>query len=184
MSETVPTAEELRRLPLRGVAAYAVRTARRVAVHLSHAVPREVLDQVLDRSETIVRMPDLLAADRSSLMYAVSALYGSLSTTDNRPTLDWIGPCLCLARSACVVDCLVEASRDPSRAEKQMQRAARVAEAAVRSVAQMPIGKSTAGAAARRDYELLVSRCGLHDDVTIGDPATCFLDVPSGGSLG
>jgi hypothetical protein len=163
MSETVPTADELQRLPLRAVAAYAVRTARRVAVHLNHAVPTEVLDQVLDRSETIVRMPDSRAADRSSLMYAVSRLYGSLNTTDNRQPLDWIGPHLCLARSARVVDCLVEAARAPWRAEKQMQRAARLAEAAVRSVKGRLVGGVTVAELARRDYELLVAKGGLHE---------------------
>ena len=119
-------------------------------------------------------MPDLSAADRSSLLYAVSTLTGSLSTTDDRQGLDWIGPCLCLARSACVVDCLVEAARDPSRADNRMHRAARLAEAAVRSVKGRLAGETTVGELARRDDELLVAKCGLHEDVAIGDPDVCI----------
>lgn len=184
MSELVPTTEELQRLPLRAVAAYAVSSARRVAVHLKDLMSAEVLNDALARSEAILRMSDLPNADRSSLLYAVSALYGSLSTRDNDPSRDWIGPCLCLARSARAVDCLAEAGRDPSKAMKQMERAARFAEAAVRPVKGLRIGEATIGELVRRDYGLLVTKCGWHEDVVMGDPDLCLLDAQAGRSIG
>ena len=50
-----------------------------------------------------------------------------------------------------------------------MQRAARLAEAAVRSVKGRLVGEATVGELARRDYEVRVAKCGLHEDVVIGD---------------
>jgi hypothetical protein len=64
---------------------------------------------------------------------------------------------------------------DPSSAQHQMKSVAQTAERAVRPIGALDSQAADAARnAARRDYEILVTKYGRQDAVVIGDPVDCF----------
>jgi len=171
----LPKAKSLEWLPLRAVAAYAARTARRLSIELRGLISDDVLDNVLDRTDQAHSTPFLSEIDISQLMNAIADLYDELKVLEHTHVNAHLAG-LCIARSATVARMLVDAGLDPTRAKYHMGRAVKKAEKSVSAIDSLSSGAAAAREAACRDFEILSKEYGLHDDVVIGDPVDCFTD--------
>lgn len=176
MTLVLPTAEELARLPLRAVVAYAARTARRVSSELHGVVPDQLLDEALRLVEAVSAIDQIEQVDKASLVHAgerVVTAYAAAPAGVKSPQRFLMVFSVVQAGLAAVYAIL--AALNPGSARHQMKRAAQDAERAARPIrALSAAGSLAAMQAARRDYETLVREYGEHDEVVIGDPIDCF----------
>src|SRR5437868_1404173 len=81
MSLSLPTAEQLGRLPLRAVVAYAARTARRLSSELRGIVADQILDDLLKLVELVATTDPVSKVDKASLIRAAERVAAAYADT-------------------------------------------------------------------------------------------------------
>jgi hypothetical protein len=168
---SLPRAEQIERLTLRAIAAYAARAARRGSVVLRGAFEDELIEEPLRMTEKLASVRDLDQSDAvaSALVTArVAQAMGALTTPQAKLAA------LCLTRAAGVVRCVLAAAppSSPEWAPHYIARAAREA-AKIPDTAARALGEPAATEAidaARSDYEILLEEFGEHQDIVLGEP--------------
>jgi hypothetical protein len=176
MRTSLPTANDLEKLPLRAVVAYAARTARRVSAEFRGIVADDVLDEALRLIDDVTTTHLLADVDAVSVVRAsecVVAAYEAApaemqSTRKNYLVFSFV-------QAALAATSVIEAARGPSKAWHQRKRAAREAQLAVDPIRSLE-GEAAIATfkSAREDVDLLVGNYGKHDEVVIGPPIDCF----------
>jgi hypothetical protein len=176
MNDPLPTPDELERLPLRAVVAYAARTARRVSFALRGVVAEEILDHLLELIDAVSTTSLIVDLRRAPLANAVERLaeaYGAAPAGAKSPEKFLI--VFSLVHAALAAMSALEAAVDPSSARRQMKSAAKEAQRTARQVRALDDELAgLAAEAARQDYEILLRVYGEHDEVVIGDAVDCF----------
>ncbi len=177
MRASLPTAEELEKLPMRAVVAYAARAARRLSRALRGIVADHILDDALRHIESVATatvVPEL------EQLHVINAARRVIDAYDEASPLAAESPekfviLFSFLQAAIAATHAIEAAANPGSAGDRMKRLARAAVLAVRPI--NALGKSAARSAteaACEDYELLLSVYGRHDDVELGEPVRCF----------
>jgi hypothetical protein len=176
MNAPLPTAQELERLPVRAVVAYAARAARRISSQLRGIVADELLDDALRLSQSLSTTDAIGEVDSASVVAAaerVAGAYANAPATLQSPTRFFMVTSLTHAALATMYAAL--AADDPGYARHNMKRAAENAERATRPInALSSEDADLAMEAARRDYQVLLRAYGEHEEVVIGEPVVCF----------
>jgi hypothetical protein len=176
MSASLPTLQELEKLPMRAVVAYAARTARRLTSELRGIVADEILDDALRLIGCVATNRVLAEIDPASVVRAgerVASAYAA--APDSVKSQKAFRIVFSLAQATLAGMYVLLAVIDPSSAQHQMKSVAQTAERAVRPIGALDSQAADAARnAARRDYEILVTKYGRQDAVVIGDPVDCF----------
>jgi hypothetical protein len=191
MNASLPTANELEKLPMRAVAAYAARSARRCSSGLRGVVADDILENALRKFDTVATTEFIGDVDPASVASASGRITEAYSSApDDVKSREKACVVFSLMEAALTAMRVLFAATDPTNARREMRSAARSAERAVRSAIRADPGigardRSDAAAtadAARQDYELLLREYGEHDGFVVGDPVVCFIGLePSGG---
>lgn len=176
MSVSLPTVEQLEKLPLRAVVAYAARTARRLSSELRGIIADEILDGVLELVE-LVSTTDLIGeVDKASVIRAAERVAAAYADAPDRlKSLEKFRIVFSLGHAAEAAMFALLAATDQVNASDDRRLAAEEAHHAVRPIDVL--GRKAAGAAmqaARLDYEILLGEYGEHEQVVIGEPVRCF----------
>jgi hypothetical protein len=180
MTQPLPTAQELEKLPLRVVVAYASRTARRLSSELRGIVADEILDNVLQIVDLVSTASFIDDLDTSAIIRAAQHVAGAYAaSSDESKSLEKFRIVFSITHTAITAMSACEAAADPSHAGFFMKRAAGAAERAVRALEVLDAGAAAAAVeAARRDYETFLAKYGEHEEVIVGEPIHCFDDAP------
>jgi len=176
----LPTAEELERLPLRAIVAYAARTANRISSELRGVIADDILDDALRLVVAVSTASDIGKVDAASLIRAserfTSAYANAPLRLRSKKKLFIVTSLIHAALAG--MDALIAAEdfrREPENVRYQMRCAAQSAERATRPIkALTPKAAQTATEAARKDYDILLREYGEHEEVVIGEPVHCF----------
>jgi hypothetical protein len=179
MMSDLPTVEQLQRLPLRAIAAYAARAARRVRPLLQGVIDDSVVADILSIVESVVSAENFDRLDSPSVLRAAARLMGASAPIEKSDS-----QCLavmCLNRAALTAYAVLQGAAEPERASYYAAYAASGAEGAASDLVALDEPAATAAAkAARADYEMLLKMLGEHDTVTVGRP----IDLSEGSFLG
>lgn len=176
MGTMLPTVEDLEKLPLRAVVAYAARTARRLSSELSGIVADEVLDRALRMVEAVSTTDLIEEVDKAAVICAaeqVTAAYADAPA--NLKSLERFRIVFSLTHAAEAAMFALLAANDPASADRWMKHAAKEAQRAVAPIAVLnrrDIILMTE--AARQDYYTLLRNYGEHEKVIIGESVHCF----------
>ena len=174
----LPTIEELQKLPLRAIAAYAARAARRVRPVLQGVVDDGLVEEILSIVESVVSAEDLGQIDASSAMFAASRIVGasqSIQISDSQ-----ILAVMCLVGTARTAYAVLQCVDNPDRESRYVAYAASAAECAAGDYVALDEPAATLAAkAARADYEMFLKTQGQHETVTVGRP----IDLSGLGSI-
>ena len=164
----LPTAEQLKRLPLRAVAAFAARAARRVARELRGAIDEELMERALSSIESVASSERLDRLDAASACLLGSRLAGAAAALKTPKQRLSALPVLSGIRAAYAV---LQSAAEPERAEYYAAYAARAAERAARAadVLDEPVALAATNAAGA-DYEMLLRTYGENSAVVLGEP--------------
>jgi hypothetical protein len=176
MGVSLPTAEQLEKLPLRAVVAYAARTARRLSSRLRGVVADEILDDMLWLVE-LVSTTDLISeVDKTSVIQAaerVAAAYADAPSS--LKSLEKFRIVFSLGHAAEAALFALLAATEPVYASDNRKLAAEEAYHAVRPVGALSRRAANAAMeAARHDYDILLREYGEHEGIVIGEPVQCF----------
>ncbi len=177
----VPTAQELEKLPLRAIAAFAARAARRVEPELHGVIEDEILREALAIVENVASGETIdLPRPRLALVAAARVVEAAvpLDTRERHVAA------LAINSSALVAYAVLSGMSDPSKLRYYAEYAAREAERAARRAARL--GETVSLAAtegARADYETLLRLFGEHQTVVVGDPVDLSARSPLGALM-
>src|SRR3989304_9539293 len=168
MDTLLPTADELQKLPMRAVVAYAARNARRLSSALRGIVAEPILDDALRAVDTVWRTHSIAEIDRAAIVAAsqrVAEAYAAAPAGMKSPERFLL--VFSLVNAALAAVDTIEAAAHPGSARHQMERAAAEAQKAASRIAALDKrAATTAAEAARNDYELLLKSCGGHEGAT------------------
>ena len=183
MNASIPTAEQLEKLPLRAVVAYAARTARRLSSELRGIVADEVLDDVLQLVESVSTIDPIGMVNKVPVALAAERIVGAYADApDSLKSLKKFRIVFSLAHAATAASFALLAAAHPVTASFERKVAADEAHRAVRSITTLSSRAASAAAdAARQDYEILLQEYGEHDQVVIGGPVDCFGEEKGSG---
>ena len=176
MNVTLPTAEQLERLPLRAVVAYAARIARRLSSELRGIVADELLDDALRLIESVSTIDLVNEVDKSSLIRAAERVVAAYAdASESLKSVESFRVVFSLGHAAEAAMFAVLAATDPENASDNRKLAVDEALYAVRPINALSGSAANAAMeAARQDYELLLQEYGEHDELIIGEPVVCF----------
>ena len=171
----LPTTEQTEKLPLRAIAAYAARAARRARPKLCGVVDDDIAEEALSLVERLASMKDLHPADEVSALELPSRLWTAAIPCD--PSVEgWQQheAAMSLSSASLLVYWAISAAleQDPDRAAQCATGAARDARATTVCAAcafDRPMATAIAEAA-WADYRTLLAAFGEHEDVVLGDP--------------
>jgi hypothetical protein len=174
MIENLPTPRDLEKLTLRSIVAYAARTVHRLNAEIESDIPRQVLDDLVARIESVYTSVFMGEVDGAALLFAASRVPGIMRSIRDTSKKRFA---LSFTRVAMAAHVALRANEDPTQLDRCTKYAAREANRAVRSIEALH-SKSAREAvqAARRDYNSLIAEYGEHDAAVIGDPVTCFAE--------
>jgi hypothetical protein len=171
----LPTANELGRLPVRAIVAYAARTARRVSAEFRGEVADEIIDDALRLIDSVSTKLIIVDIDRVALIRAserVVAAYQAVSDTTAIPKVRLL---FSFVQAALAAMYAVDAAATPHDATRRVMRVAHAAERAVRPIGSLKgEAANAAQKAARHDYDVLLRTYGEHEQIVIGEPIDCF----------
>ena len=174
----LPTIEELQKLPLRAIAAYAARAARRVRPVLRGVVDDGLVEEVLSIVESVVSAEDLDQLDASSAMFAASRIIGASRSIQKSDSQAYA--VMCLFDAARTAYSVLQCVDYPHRESHYAAYAASAAECAAGDYVALDEPAATLAAkAARADYEMFLKTQGQHETVTVGRP----IDLSGLGSI-
>lgn len=163
----LPTADQLERLTLRSIAAYAVRGARRVSVMVLGVLDQDEIDRSFRALETFASTDDINQSDEVDSLNAAASVARAMVPLRDADAI----AALAVFRTASMASNLLGAANKTQPAQfarRGIWRAARAAAGIGRAGEQL--GGAAAIEAARRDYEILRNEFGEHDDIVVGDP--------------
>jgi hypothetical protein len=169
MSE-LPTAEQLEKLTLRAIAAFAARCARRNSAIIRGIIDDEVIDSVLRFSERVASLPELDRRD------AVAAPLAAIPVIDAMIQLrkSFKLAALSVERTTSVTGNIFSALGTLHLADLARRSMARAAYAASEIGEAADVLEEPAATAARdvarRDYEILRQEFGEHSEIVLGEP--------------
>lgn len=177
----LPTAEELKRLSLRAIVAYAFRAACRVRPMLRDSVEDEIIEKALSFGGQIVSAESF---DHLNIAQAVDNMADiTAATIELEPLALRIAArsIRLVAWGAYMVLNVIDSASSSERRLRDLERAAKASAAAGRAVCALdePF-RSRAIAATRRDYETLLKEFGVHEEGQMGEP----IDASEKGILG
>jgi hypothetical protein len=174
----LPTSEDLAKLPIRAVAAYAERTSRRLSAMLRGAVRDAVIDNLLREIRTVCAAHPLGQVTQASIAAAVQCLaeeYASLPVATRSP--ERFRAVFSLTHAALAAISVIEGARRPDAVARQLRTAVTEAERAVRAIDALDNDAArSAAATAREEYEVLLRAFGEHLDGIVGGAVDCFAD--------
>jgi hypothetical protein len=176
MNVLLPTAEQLEKLPMRAVIAYAARTAHRVSSEFRGIVADDILDDALRQVDIVSTTHLLREVDPASVITANERVIAAYVTAPaSMKSVEKFQLLFSLVHAALSAMNVLLAVANSSSARHQMNRAAQEALRTVRPLETATFETASAMIdAAKRDYELLLRKYGEHDEVVIGDPIDCF----------
>jgi hypothetical protein len=160
----------LQRLPLRAIAAYAARAARRVEPRLRGAIDCDIIEHAVSLLENVASSEHLDRLDVASALLAASRAAGAAVAAPAMLEIHLAANCI--TGAAMTAYHILESTLEPpERVERHAAYAADAAEwmAACADDVLGELGAGAADAAAQKDYEILLKTFGEHDVVTIGD---------------
>ena len=173
MNAILPTSEDLTKLPLRAIVAYAVRTARRISFELRGVVAEHLMDELLCLVETALTTESIAGADKTLVLVAADHVAAAFTAAPVSVQS---------AEKALLIFSLVQASltamhavlavEDSKNARSHAKKAAECAQKTASPIKSL--GNETALQAAQQDYASLVRAYGEHDDIVLGEPVHCF----------
>ncbi len=176
MKAPLPTAEQLERLPIRALVAYAARTARCASLQLRGIVADDILDTALRLVEAVSTTRLISEIDPVSVVCAgerVAASYANVTIAKKSAQRFRMVLSVVQATLTAMYAQLAIENTDGSR-----HQMARAAEAAQRTAHPIEYIRGKTGTAARKatreDYAILFRRYGEHRQVVIGEPVDCF----------
>jgi hypothetical protein len=176
MSTRLPTAEDLERLPLRAIVAYAARAARRIGPELQTVVADVLIQDVLRLVDSALTPESITGGDKTLVVVMAERLAAAfVEAPVSAQTVVKASLVFSLVQAALAAMHAVLAVDDPSNARRHIKRAAKCAQKAVCPVKSLN-GNAVdlAIQAARRDYEVLLREYGEHEDVVLGEPVDCL----------
>lgn len=176
MNNVLPTSEELERLPMRAVVAYAARTTRRLCLTLRNVIPDEILDETLQLLEALPNADLVRDVAPGSIMDAATRVTDAyMNAPENVKSRGRFLVVFAVGHAAMAAEHLLQAALYPSEARYQMKRVATEAQRTVRLIGVLEKEAAPKAAqAACQDYEILLRTYGQHDQVRIGDSVDCF----------
>jgi hypothetical protein len=176
MRVSLPSVEQLGRLSLRAVVAYAGRNARRLSSELSGVVPDEFIDELLTLVESVSTTHIINEVEKASVVRAAERVAAAYATAPaGLKSRERFRIVFSLGHAAEAAMFALLAAEDPANASDDRQPAAEEAQYAARPIEVLSKeGASEARKAAHNDYDLLLQEYGAHEEVVIGDPVRCF----------
>ena len=164
----LPTAEQLAKLPLRAIAAYAARCARRRGLLLRGAIADEIIESPLKITEKLASVRELDYSDGVTVALAAKRLAAEMDDLPSHQARAALG----LFRLMHVVGGIITVAQgraDPQHIHNQIVDAARAA-AAIPDSDVIDESAVAARIAAMHDYEILLRSFGEHDRLVLGEP--------------
>ena len=179
MNASLPTVEELEKLPMRAIAAYAGRTARRLSPALRGVVPDQILDDLLRLIDDVSTTSDIVELKQAVIADAVQRLTEAYATEPaSMKSPEKFLVVFSLVHAALASISVIRAVVDPASSRRESESAAREAHRALREARNHGDGLVRAAVeAAIKDYDVLVRVYGEHGEVIIGEPVNCFDNV-------
>jgi hypothetical protein len=176
MDDSLPTAEQLEKLPLRAIVAYAARNARRLSSKLRGIVPDQVLDEVLQLMESVSTFNPIGEVDKRAVTRSAERITSAyVDAPEDLKSLKTFRIVFALSHAATTAAFALIAAADPVRANPERKVAAEEAQQTVRPIDVLQKKAADAArSAARRDYDILVREYGEHEEVVVGEPIHCF----------
>lgn len=178
MNDSLPTVEELEKLPLRAVVAYAARTARRLSEELRGIVADDILDDALRLIDTVSTTYHVGEIDKASVIRAAGRIATAYAAAPaDLKSAEKFLVVFSMTHAAEAAMFALLAAAEPGNAVRWRKDAV---EEAQRTVCCIRVLSSEAAPAARkaarRDYEIMLQAYGEHDEVVLGNPVDCFGD--------
>jgi hypothetical protein len=169
----LPTPDELAKLSLRAVVAYALRSARRAGELLDGMVEEETINAPLGIAANLLSSQSPDHSDCAAAVFAAGAIAATMTRLE-KPELKQAA--LCLISTAMATSHILSIAAYPSDSLRVKQLAALARQQAVRAAETATDALAThtssilAIDAARNDYEVLLNDIGEYDDITLGPP--------------
>ncbi|MFZ1933966.1 MAG: hypothetical protein WCB27_19180 [Thermoguttaceae bacterium] len=181
---TLPTVEQLERLPLRAIAVYATRAARRARRVLHGVISDETIDSALTIAESVASADSFTFAQSTSASLAASRVAGEAAAIRTKSReIDYA--VLCLLTSTRTASSVMLSVLRSNRLAYYLHYAARAAEQAA-SCAVGALSSKTFPCvcdAIVQDYEKSLSIFDTHGAVTVGKPIDTSMILPPLESL-
>ena len=176
MNTQLPTTEELERLTLRSVVAYAVRTARRITRGLHGIVADDLIADALKLAQDVSTSNFVGEIDLHAVISAAESVTAAYADAPaDLQSLERFRIVFSLAHVAQTAMYAVLAAENAGGARHQMKRAAEEAQRAIHLIEVLSgTARDEAQAAARRDYDVLLREYGEQKEVILGEPVVCF----------
>jgi hypothetical protein len=184
LDNSLPTAEELKRLTMRAVVAYTARTARRLSSAFRGLVPDQVVDDALRYLEHVAVANSVHDINQAEIIHAAERLVAAYEAApDNVKSIKKFYIVFSFVQAAVAATHAVEAFQHPEKAEYEMRQLVSAAEHAIRPIRALEeSAAASATEAARNDYAVLIKLYGSHDKVEFGEAIDCFDRNENGGT--
>jgi hypothetical protein len=174
--DSLPTPEQLEKLPLRAVVSYAARNALRLSSKLRGIVANKVVNQLLHLVKEVSTTDLICEVDKALVIRAAEQLASAYADApDKSKSIETFRVVFSLGHAAQAALFAILAITEPMVASDYRKLASEEAHYVVR-----PIGvfrkrdAKVLMAAAIHDYNTLLRAYGEHTDVVEGMPVTCF----------
>ena len=177
MMAGVRLADDLQKLTIRAIVAYAARVARRVSRGLRGVVATELLENALRLIEAVAADASIDEIDAASIAWAGHRVAEAYAEAPTRKRTDLrFEAVVTLVQGVFTVYWASRAISCPqARSLGYRRRAANAAERSVRYIRLLEPDQAAADlGAARDDYEVLLRQYGEHADLVPGVPVACF----------
>jgi hypothetical protein len=159
MNVALPTIEQLEKLPLRAVVAYAARNARRLSSELRGIVAEEVLENVLKLVESVSTTDPIGDVDKPSVIRAPVRIAGAYEDApDGLKSLKRLRIVFAICHAGSAAAFALMAAADSVNARFKRKVAAEEAQLTVRPIEVLRRKAAYAATqAARQDYDLIAA---------------------------
>ena len=165
MANSIPSSEDLRRLTLRALAAYAAKCARLSAEALRGEISDKVIEAPIDIAERFASVAEINRVDAVTICYAAAGVSNAMSTLASEK----YKAALCLVALERVVSGVHEAARSGLPPSKWVQTQYDRAIEGTMKIAQWVLQYSKSNHdTIRHQYEMLLREYGAHEQITLG----------------
>jgi hypothetical protein len=176
MSTSLPTVDELKKLPIRAIVAYAARNARRIAQEFRGIIGDAILDEALELTESVGTADLICEIDASSVVSAAQRVVAAFAEApESMKTAQKLLLLFSQVQAGMAAMDAILAAKQPSYAPRLMETIAANAQRGSQSILALDNQAANAAKeAARRDYDILLKEYGQHKEVILGEPVYCF----------
>jgi hypothetical protein len=172
---TLPTSEQLEKLTVRAIVAYAARAVQRVRSELQELIADELMADVILAVENSLTPQSLAQPDSGLALVAAERVVAAyVETPGDMRSAEKSILVFSFVQAALTAMHAVLAVKDRADARGHLKRATQAAELAVCPTKFLGKDPNDALRAAFHDYEILLQEYGEHDEVVLGDPVQCF----------